>query len=494
MRVAISAGAALVAVLALAGAALGDVTRMSLEDCLRTAYEKHPDVRVIRHQVARAEDEARSVRGGLLPLLTAEANVMVWDSELTSSFGVPVDPNALQLPGAPPPFTGTIPIPELQQYVTDLETYMTGLNNFFGGLGQLMGALGGMGDIVIREQVTWGVTLKLTQPLTPLYQVLEGWKARLKMADGTRAHGDTVRADVGLLVATAYFAALQAEAYVTIASSAVAQLQAHLEKAQVFLDQGVIGKNDVLKVAVELANVRQQLIQAETGRTLARANLAVQMGLTAGTPVAPALITPETALPVETVTLEQAVEKALSRRSELRELLFGQEIAAHAASIAWWDLVPKVVLLAQYDHAGGMGSFSEPDTFFAGVALSWEFWDWGRRYYAARAADGEVEELELRREHTEELLRLDVTAKFHQLHSAGRVFELARVAITQAEEALRIEQERFDAAAATSTDVLDAESALTRARANHVNAYYAYLMARAALRRAMGQPIAGEDA
>ena len=50
--------------------------------------------------------------------------------------------------------------------------------------------------------------------------------------------------------------------------------------------------------------------------------------------------------------------------------------------------------------------------------------------------------------------------------------------------------QRFAARTATSTEVLDADSNLTRARANRANAWYAWLQARAELQRAVGRPIA----
>ena len=64
---------------------------------------------------------------------------------------------------------------------------------------------------------------------------------------------------------------------------------------------------------------------------------------------------------------------------------------------------------------------------------------------------------------------------------------MARVAITEAEENFRIEKKRFDASANTSTEVLDAQLALTRAQLSYTTSLYGYYIARAALLRAMGR-------
>lgn len=454
------------------------VQRMSLADCIRTAYEKHPDVQAIRAQVEGAEADRKSLRGSFFPQLSAEANVLVWDKELTADFG------------------GGGAFPEIRQPTTDELASMSAFDGWvletLAGLEPLMDAFGSATSMVIRDQVTWGVTLTMTQPLTPLYQIYKGYQAKAAMADKARTHGDTVREDVALQVATAYYATLQTQEYVVIAQSAVDQLQAHLEVARAFKEQGFIGRNEVLRVEVELANMRQRLIEAENGRILARANLATQMGLESGAQVGPEAVAIGDSLPAVSLSLTEARSEAIRARSELVEMALGIQAAEHGSALAWWELVPKLALVARYEHVGGQGTFALEDSFFAGLMLTWDFWDWGKSYFAAEVADYQVEALRLQQRRIEQLLELQVTQKYQNLRSSEQAFRVAHVAIEQAEEALRIERERFGVSAATSTDVLDAEANLTRARANQVNAYYAYMLARAELNRAMGKPLLAE--
>lgn len=458
--------------------------QMGLADCLRTAFEKHPDVRKIRSQIARAQADADSLRGAYFPQISVEGNVMVWDKELVASFGGLGGGGEFPTIGTPTAEA----LADMSMYDVWLAGELLGLTSYFEAM---LGGLSGMGDMVLRDQVTWGFSARLTQPLTPLYSVLHGHKAKLLQRDQVRAHGETVKQDIGMTVAEAYYGALQAEAYVVMAQSGVDQLVAHIDQARAFLEQGIIGKNDVLKVEVQLADTQKQLVEAQGMRQIAQANLSAQMGEDPRDPVAPEAQPPGDTLPEFTLSLDEALASAIDRRTELRELAFGTEAAERGAKVAWWGLVPTLALVGQYEHVGGQGSLSEPDTFFAGLFLTWEIWDWGQKYYVAKSADAQLEELAYMKERTEQLLRLDVTDKYHRMRSAERAFHLARVTITQAEEALRIERERFEAQVATSTDVLDAEMALTRARANHINAYYSYLLARAQLRRAMGLSLLG---
>ena len=56
----------------------------------------------------------------------------------------------------------------------------------------------------------------------------------------------------------------------------------------------------------------------------------------------------------------------------------------------------------------------------------------------------------------------------------------------QAKENYRINEERYKEQVATSTDVLDAQTRLTRAQSNYFNTLSVFNIAKAALDRAMG--------
>ena len=67
--------------------------------------------------------------------------------------------------------------------------------------------------------------------------------------------------------------------------------------------------------------------------------------------------------------------------------------------------------------------------------------------------------------------------------------ERLHVAIEQAKENFRINQERFKEQVATTTDVLDAQTLLSHTLTNYFNALYNFKIAKATLYRAMGQEV-----
>jgi len=81
---------------------------------------------------------------------------------------------------------------------------------------------------------------------------------------------------------------------------------------------------------------------------------------------------------------------------------------------------------------------------------------------------------------------LEVKNAFLLVQEANRQVRVSQAAITQAEENFRINKERYQEQVGTATEVLDAQTLLTKARADHFNALGDVSIHRARLERAMG--------
>jgi OMF family outer membrane factor len=74
------------------------------------------------------------------------------------------------------------------------------------------------------------------------------------------------------------------------------------------------------------------------------------------------------------------------------------------------------------------------------------------------------------------------------VRDANERAQVAAGTVTQAREALRLANVRFRAGVGTQLEITDAQTALTQAETNEVNARYDYLGALARLSRATGNP------
>ena len=432
--------------------------QLSLDDAIKLALARNPELTLERSKVEEAEATRKSTRGLYGPKLMVDANLMVWDSALAFEFSQP-DMSKMDTP--------TLAI--LAKY------------------GDLMSVLPSLFDLGnIRDQVTAQIGVTLAQPLTPLLQIHNGYKATREMAEAARLDEKSKELDVAHKVSETYFQVLQAQRFAEVAQTGVEQVEAHLARARHFYTAGLIGKQDVLKAQLELARARERVIKAKTGISLATSALALQLGLGLGEKLT---LTERVEDPPPEVrdSLGQALETALRKRTELRAMEHKQRAARAGRRRAKWDMIPQVSAVATYQYTRGQGTFFPENAFFAGGVLKWEVWDWGNKYYAMKAAALKERQAELGRRLLRDGVQIQTKKAFLELQQSGEALAVARAAIAEAEENFRIEKQRFDANANTSTDVLDAQLALTRAQLSYTTALYGYYIARAALLRSTGR-------
>jgi outer membrane protein len=83
-------------------------------------------------------------------------------------------------------------------------------------------------------------------------------------------------------------------------------------------------------------------------------------------------------------------------------------------------------------------------------------------------------------------VRVETQRAFYQAQSAWKSIAVARQAVDQAEEGLRIVSNRYSGGLLTIVDLLDAQTALQQARTHHFKAMHDYRVARIELALAAG--------
>jgi outer membrane protein len=276
----------------------------------------------------------------------------------------------------------------------------------------------------------------------------------------------------------------EARALVEIAAASVTQLTEQLQMARSRLAAGVLTNADALRVETALASARQQEIQAAAQEQTERAGLLIAIG---ESPYA-AVDFAEPGLPDPGATpeLEPAVKTALARRPEVESARLDEEAARRRARARTFALLPEVSAEAAYLHVSGQ-VFQPRDSGFVGVKASWPIWEWGARWYERSAAQAQADAASAQSAGVHDRVELEVAARLASARAAGNAVEVARTAIASAEEAYRVTDALVRAGSATTTDLLDAQSALTTARSSLARARYAHASAHIALARAMGE-------
>ena len=122
------------------------------------------------------------------------------------------------------------------------------------------------------------------------------------------------------------------------------------------------------------------------------------------------------------------------------------------------------------------------------AVANWTFWEWGKtknRVDAGLSRENQAADILA---NIKDQITLEVKNAWLLLREAEKQIQVARQAIEQAEANFRINTERYREQVGTSTDVIDSQTLLTKARSDYFNALGDVGIGRARLERAMGVP------
>jgi outer membrane protein TolC len=275
------------------------------------------------------------------------------------------------------------------------------------------------------------------------------------------------REDVALALVAAYVEVEKARAHRQAASIALEQAREHQRLARVRSDTGTGLKSDELRARTFAASMEERLITAENRMEIAAMGLALAAGegpdsrLDAGEPLQ---------FEEGQLSLHGAMELALANRQDLREadavLARGEEGVALARS-AWYPTVHASARYQMNDEHTPFGS--DNDAWSMGATLRWELFDGLRRRGEGGAAGARRDAA---REYLEEMRRqvvFTVTQRFLERDGAMRRRQVARLALEDAAETVRLLEKRYANSLAGMVDLLDAQAAYNSSRATLID-------------------------
>jgi len=180
---------------------------------------------------------------------------------------------------------------------------------------------------------------------------------------------------------------------------------------------------------------------------------------------------------------------AIQNRPELRAAQKVAEIQQATVRKARRQYLPTVNAFGSVDWNSDISTDFQ-HSYIVGVAAEIDFFDGFRRGAAVSGAQAQEKAAEAEAEKAASNLRLDLTSASIQAGEAWERLNVVRKSIDNAEEALRITQQRYEQGAADLPELLTAQTGLTGTRTRNVAALYDYLIALSNLNRAKGQLVA----
>ena len=322
------------------------------------------------------------------------------------------------------------------------------------------------------------------QPLYDAGQTKHAMRSAELTKDFTAEEGRHTRMEVIASVIRSYYDAMLNAEQLNVTTQAMRSAQADLERAQAVRSAGMSTDVDVLSIRVHLASVREQQIRRGADLEVSRAALNDALGLPLDT--SHTLTTALMPLKLPKGLLADYEKNALDDRPEARQAKLATSLAENQAATAHSNLLPQVGIHAVfeadrqrfYDRGGA--------NWLLSIGLRWNLFNGFTDKARIEGSKFALRRSEAEQEHAGSAIRLQVRRAYADLRSADQRIEVAQASVAEAEEVLRITQNRYQSGMSNVTDLLRTETAVLEARTRHLAAIHDQRTAAAMLELAAG--------
>lgn len=288
----------------------------------------------------------------------------------------------------------------------------------------------------------------------------------------------------------AYYEYARAEAGLGVANFALEAAVSQRNETEALVGAGSAARVDLMRVQAQEEAARVAVEQAKLGVQVSARALQALMHTEELPSLGEDLSEPVTGIPTETEkTLK---ERAFANRPDLLALRKYIEVTRHQLKSAKGGGAPDVL-------ARGSVQYSNPNlrvvpqqqrfeaTWEVGAVIRWSPNDTVAASGRARQLEADLERAHADVDLLEIAIRVEVAQGYHGMLAAQSAIESARLGLTAAREGYRVTREQLQAGIVNTTTLLQAQSELIRGQVDVVESAIGLRIAKAQLRRAIGE-------
>ena len=412
---------------------------LTLQDCINIALRQNPTILKAKEEIRRTHGVIVEARAPAVPQITASGSMQVIDKH-----GIDAFPGTMVFNNQEQPWSAQIQVSQL----------------VYGG-GRVNAAL-----------------------------------RAAKLSDQIAALGfESAVADTILEVRTDFYQILLNRELVDVREQSVKLLEEQLRDAQSRFDVGTVPRFNVLRAEVELENAKPPLIRAENDLRLSKESLVKLLAIDSSgrtNEFTPINFDGKLVYEHRDWRLETALEQALSLRPELLQAERQIGVARANVKVASSGYKPQATVSGGYGwHDVTFGSEVDDtrEGWVVGANVSWALFDGMLTHGKVTQARAQLQEANLDYADMRRQVELEVRQAYSDYLQTLELIEAQKKTVEEAQESLRLAEARFRAGTGTQLDVLSAQTALTDARSNEVQALHDYNVAIATLERVTGMTV-----
>jgi len=340
------------------------------------------------------------------------------------------------------------------------------------------------------ESGTQDDTSGLAEIMFPIYlfgRVVNNVDMRTAALDISFADERRTKQQIIYLVNQLYTNILELEKTVEVLESSIKLIEELQKNAQNFFDEGLVTKNEVLVLEVTLSSRKQGLLEAKSALKQIRYqfNSILNLDIQRNTKLANLNELPEFKL-----SEDPLVNLALHYRPEIVKAMSEHEQSAAQLRLAQCNRWPMLYGFVDLTASSQEALVNNAWLSF-GARMQWQILDSGETSANIRNAKTAMEIQKLQTRMLYKDIMIDVRGSYEDLKVAENKLKVSEKGVEQAEENLRILQNKFNAAGgsgalATSAEVLEGETLLLDAKREYWTAIFGIHRAWAKLEFATG--------
>jgi outer membrane protein TolC len=338
--------------------------------------------------------------------------------------------------------------------------------------------------IEIARKPAGAVFGSITQPLSTQYKLHLQLRAQSLGLEATRQEQQKTRLELVDQVRKAYYAVVQAQSAVESLEASLPYYQESKRLARENLKRETILESDLLGADAQLLKTQNAVRDANDRVATASERLNDLMSRDIHTQFR---VADMSSADDELETPDALEARALQSRPELKKAKLQVLQAHYDARAKKAEYIPDVSLAFDYFTTANMANALPKNIAVAGLQLSWEPWDWGRRKQEFAEKRVKEEQAKVAVSATDRAVLLEVRNAWRQLENTRRQLALSDATERTARQKLKETQEQVKREAVLTRVLFRAQSDLTSADTEHQQALAAFWQARADLKKAIGE-------
>lgn len=447
---------------------LGAVEILSLKQCREMALENNKSLKVARESEQMAKDNRKASFSFFLPSLNLMADYTRFEKQIKYDVDL-----------------------HLSEKLSEILTGMAQANPavttdpFFQTLTMMGSALPSSIPLTLGEKDNYVAGLSITQPLFTGGKIYYQYKINKDLEEISREQYRMSEEEVLEKTEEYYYKVVTVREKVRLAQKYTEMINSHLIDLNNMKEAGLVTDNEVLKAKVKYNEAELNLYKAKNGLSLAKMALNKMIGKSLQNDLIPA----DTLLTINETEEDQVISDG-SSRSEIKVLQKVLSVSNSLVGIERSRYLPNIVLQSNYSYINPnpFNSFKTEfgDVWQISILGQWELFHGNERGFKLSAAKHARKMAELKLDDAREMIQLDIEQSALKLNESIKRIEMTDTGIRQAEDNLRVCNDKFKEGLLAGSEVLDAQTLWTQAVSNHIEAISDYHLNQTKYRKALG--------